>query len=431
MDSFVGKAYVVGVDMGYGHQRAAFALQDIAEKKQIINASSYVGMPYSDKIIWQESRILYEIISRFKNVPVLGDFVFSVFDKFQEIKEFYPRNQGIDHPTLQLHQMYGLIEKKNWGRHLIETLNGKRILPLVTTFPAIAFMAERWEYKGSIWIVVCDADVSRAWAPMRASQSRIRYFVPTDIAGQRLARYGVPKHNIFLTGFPLPSALVLRAKESLAKRLRTLDPKGSYLKLYSDVVRRYVGEIPAQPKKIPACTITFAVGGAGAQEELGNSILKSVAPLIKEKKIKLNLVAGIRKDVVQFFEAAAKEQKLDSCLGTQFCIVYGKTFLEYFKKFNAILRTTDILWTKPSEMVFYAALGLPLIVSEPMGSQEIENRKWLLGIGGGVDQFEPVLTRYWLSDLRSNGRLAEAAMQGFVEIERDGVANIKNIIMNQ
>ena len=88
------KAWVVAVDMGYGHQRAAFALRHLAANSGVITANDYPGIPLSDKAIWEESRGLYEAISRFKKVPVIGDFVFSLLDKFQEIEPFYPKTQG-------------------------------------------------------------------------------------------------------------------------------------------------------------------------------------------------------------------------------------------------------------------------------------------------------------------------------------------------
>ncbi len=53
-----------------------------------------------------------------------------------------------------------------------------------------------------------------------------------------------------------------------------------------------------------------------------------------------------------------------------------------------MLRTTDILWTKPSELSFYTALGLPIIMTPPLGSQEEFNRKWLLTIASGTDQLK-------------------------------------------
>ena len=76
--------------MGYGHQRAALPFKDIAQGGKIIAANDYVGIPSSDRNIWEASRRFYEAVSRFKKFPVLGDLFFAIYDKFQEIQEFYP-----------------------------------------------------------------------------------------------------------------------------------------------------------------------------------------------------------------------------------------------------------------------------------------------------------------------------------------------------
>ena len=202
------KAWVVAVDMGYGHQRAASALRRFAFKGKIVNADLYPGIPPMDKLLWKEIRTLYEIISRFKKVPVIGDLVFALFiDQFQEIKEFYPKTQGIEPPTLQLRQIYRLLSERNWGRHLISVLN-KNPMPLVTTFSVIAFMAEHWGYKGPILLVETDSDVARSWAPLQPAKSKIVYCAPTERVVERLKSYGVPHSKIFLTGFPLPERLL-------------------------------------------------------------------------------------------------------------------------------------------------------------------------------------------------------------------------------
>ena len=49
------KAWVVTVDMGYGHQRAAYPLHSIAYGK-IITANNYPGIPDKDKFIWENSK---------------------------------------------------------------------------------------------------------------------------------------------------------------------------------------------------------------------------------------------------------------------------------------------------------------------------------------------------------------------------------------
>jgi len=51
--------------MGYGHQRAAYPLKSLAYKGKIICANDYEGIPDRDRLIWEESQLLYETISRF------------------------------------------------------------------------------------------------------------------------------------------------------------------------------------------------------------------------------------------------------------------------------------------------------------------------------------------------------------------------------
>ena len=57
------KAWVVDVNMGYGHSRAAHALKDLSGG-EVISANDYRGIPAEDKKLWNESRKLYEVISR-------------------------------------------------------------------------------------------------------------------------------------------------------------------------------------------------------------------------------------------------------------------------------------------------------------------------------------------------------------------------------
>jgi hypothetical protein len=101
---------------------------------------------------------------------------------------------------------------------------------------------------------------------------------------------------------------------------------------------------------------------------------------------------------------------------------------EYFKTFNEALRETDVLWTKPSELSFYAGLGIPIIMAPTIGSQEDFNKKWLLHTGAGVCQENPRYAEQWFYDSLNSGDLAEVAMQGFMEIEKMGAYNIEKII---
>ena len=93
------------------------------------------------------------------------------------------------------------------------------------------------------------------------------------------------------------------------------------------------------------------------------------------------LVCGVRKEVRDNFARGLKDLKIPASLVP---LVYAEDKDDYFEQFNQLMRVTDVLWTKPSELVFYSGLGIPIIMTEPVGSQESYNRKWLLEVQAGV-----------------------------------------------
>jgi hypothetical protein len=428
------KAWLISVNMGYGHQRTTFALRHLAPEEKVINANDYEGILLKDKNIWQTTRKGYEMVSSFKKVPILGNLVFSVMDYFQRIYEFYPK-RDLSGPSFQLKQTYSLI-KKGWGKDLIKKLEIKNKelgdeLPIVSTFFIPAFMAESFDYPGEIYCVVCDADISRAWAPLDPQKSRIKYLAPTERVVERLKLYGVKPENIFLTGYPLPEENIGGEnqeilKEDLKNRILNLDPKKRYLEKYKALVQEKIGDLPAGENHL--LTVTFCVGGAGAQKEIGLKILKNLQKKISAEEVKLVLVAGIKEEIKDYFLQNIKELGLENNLGQSLEVLFGENIEDYFQRFNLVLRKTDILWTKPSELSFFAALGLPIIIAPTIGSQEEFNKRWLEKSGFGIFQEDLDNTSEWLFDWLDKGYLAEAAMQGFVEGKSLGVINIEKII---
>ncbi|MBU1036950.1 hypothetical protein KKF32_02855 [Patescibacteria group bacterium] len=425
------KFWVVTVDMGYGHQRAAYPLKHLAYQG-IINANTYTGIPATDRKIWQEQRKFYETISRFKSFPLIGDAIFKLYDRFQRIPKFYPK-RDLSKPNFQVLAATRLIKDKHWGRHLIKKL-AKKPLPLVTPFFATAIMAEVNNYPNEIYCVICDADISRSWVAAEPKQSRIKYFAPCDRVVERLKLYGVLESRIFLTGFPLPlknlgSRSLGIAKFDLRHRLINLDPQRNYINKYKDTLHASL-KIKNFPKKADhPLTLTFAVGGAGAQRELGIQIVKGLIKQIENRKIRVNLIAGVNRQVSHYFRQSIIKIGLQKQLHKEVRILYTPNKEEYLEKFNEWIRKTDILWTKPSELSFYCALGLPIIMAPPIGSQEDFNQKFLISLGAGILQNDLRYVSQWLFDWINNGRLAEAAAQGFLEAPQDGVYNIEKIIL--
>lgn len=422
--------WVVTVDMGYGHQRATYPLAHLAHKG-IINANNYKGIPEEDKKIWETSRHLYEFISRLTRLPMIGQPLFDLYDKLQGIPEFYPK-RDLSEPSLQLKEIMYLIKHKDWGKDLINKLN-KDPRPLVTSFFAVAFMAEYFNYQGEIYCIICDADIARVWADYKIKKSRINYFAPCYRVVERLKLYGVKAEKIFLTGFPLPEEnlggpQLKNLKHDLSHRLVNLDPRGRYLWRYGETVVKYLGLKNLHARADHPLTITFAVGGAGAQREIAADIIKSLKEKIIAKEIIVNLVAGTNPTVKKYFEKIVKKNGLFELLNKGANILFSSDKSGYFEDFSKCMRKTDVLWTKPSELSFYPALGVPIIMSPPIGSQEKFNKLWLKTVGAGITQNDPKYTNEWLFDWIESGWLAQAAMRGFLEMPRLGTYNIEKIL---
>jgi len=420
----IKKINLVAADMGYGHQRAAYPLRDLSDG-EIITINNYPGIPDWEQQYWVKSLQSYEKISQFKKVPFFGAFVFQLMDNFQKIKSFYPFRNLSDQSVQQ--KFYLRSIKAGLGENLIEKLNPSG-LPILTTFFVAAYSAEYFNYNNDIYCLVCDTDASRAWAPLDPKNSKTKFLLPSDKLKERFLMYGVREENIIVTGFPLPKENIGAEKEileaDLARRVKALDPKGEYEEHYISLLNKVLPNFSKTKRE--AVVLTFAVGGAGAQKEICAVILKKLTSKIKLGEIKFNLVAGNRPEIKQYFEEQLILNKLTENDGVK--IIFAPDKLEYFKKFNLCLRDTDILWTKPSELSFYCGLGLPIIMSAPVGSQEDFNREWLMSVGAGVDSLDPEYVDEWLPDLLESGRLARAAMDGFLNAEQMGTYNIEKII---
>jgi hypothetical protein len=423
------KMYVISADMGYGHQRAAYPLISKAEGG-VVTLNDYPGIADWEREYWKGSLGEYEFLSAFKKIPYIGDISFKFMDFFQKIEPFYPR-RDLSKPSLQQRYFYKKVAA-GVGKNLINNLN-QNPLPLLTTFFVVAYCAEYYNYKGEIYLVVCDADVSRSWAPLDSSNTRIKFLVPNRRVKERLILYGVKKEQIYATGFPLPKENIgiddwEYLKADMKSRLEVLDPKGVYRNKYAKLIEAYLCPVSELDGPSRQLTLTFAVGGAGAQRDLGVLILKKLKNKIIENKIKLNLIAGSRRDVFEYYNKVLKDNFLHNYENVQ--VIFDENKMEYFKKFNAILRETDVLWTKPSELSFYSGLGLPIIMTETIGSQEDYNRRWLLGVGAGVDSKNPNYVDEWLFDFLESGWLAEAAMRGYMNAPKMGTYNIENIVLH-
>ncbi|MCU7494602.1 MAG: hypothetical protein HF314_01660 [Ignavibacteria bacterium] len=419
------KAWVVSADMGYGHQRAVYPFKEIAENGIITVGATDLSAP-SERKLWRRMLGTYELFSRARSIPLIGKPIFGILDSFLHIPSFYPM-RDLSQVTLQVSMLLSVI-KKGLCAGMFEKIRQKH-LPLLTSFYAPAIAADINGYD-KIYCIICDADLNRVWVAKNPYDSHIQYLAPCAKAAQRLKAYGVSDERIFLTGFPISDDLLggrelTTLKEDLGQRLFYLDPKNRFRHMHGRNVEYFLGEENCRFRQERKLTVTYGVGGAGAQKEIGGRIARSLRKKLASGELKLNLVAGIRTEVKQYFERVVS-QLPEARENIE--IIYDPSIDNYFRKFNDTIRKTDILWTKPSELSFYSGLGLPVIMTPALGSQEIFNREWLLEINAGIRQENPDYTDQWLFDFLNSGRLAEAAWSGFLKARKLGTYKILELL---
>jgi len=418
-------AWVVAADMGFGHKRAVYPFREIAEGGIISIGENDSASP-TEKMLWRRLLRIYESFSRAWSIPLVGRFIFRILDAFLRIPTVYPL-RNLSRSTFQVELLESFIHK-GLCEGMLQRIKERRI-PLVTSFYAPAIAADM---NGSekVYCIICDADLNRVWVAREPSESRIEYFAPCGRVVQRLKAYGVPDDRIFLTGFPLPPELVggtgmATLKSDLGHRLFHLDPRKRFWSRHGVNVEHILGAKNCTINGDRTLTITYSVGGAGALREIGARIARSLREHLLAGTIRLNLAAGTKEPVRRYFQEV-KAEISGSCDGIR--VISAETTEAYFEKFNDVLRTTDVLWTKPSELSFYAALGIPIIMTPALGSQETFNRKWLLDIQAGIRQENPDFTHHWLLDLLNKGRLAEAAWSGFLKARKLGTYRIIEVL---
>jgi hypothetical protein len=206
-----------------------------------------------------------------------------------------------------------------------------------------------------------------------------------------------------------------------------LDPHGAFRAELGGDVAAFLGPLPAGEEGRPPL-VTFAVGGAGAQAELAKAFLPSLRPAVVDGRLRLALVAGVRDEVREALLEAVDGARLGGELGRGVELLHEPGLAAYVRRMNDLLARTDVLWTKPSELTFYAALGLPIVCAPPVGVHERRNRRWVREAGAGVKQRAPERAGAWLLDLVEEGQLAAAAWSGYVRLPKGGLYRILDAV---
>ena len=415
------KPRILAIDMGYGHLRPAAALAEYLEV-DVLQMDRAPAGDDKDFRFWQRARELYEPLTRFSQLPLIGPPMQALLSAITAIPEPWPR-RDLSGPTPGTRWMERAA-RDGIGRQLAAGLKESGA-PLVSTFYAGAILAELHGAR-NLHCVITDSDVNRVWAPPDAARSDIVYFAPGDRARRRMESYGVRPSRIRVTGFPLPHELVggrerTVLKKNLAGRMVRLDPRRAFRSAHQEELERKLGPLPLDDAPP---LITFAVGGAGAQLPLARALVSGVRQQLLDGSLRLALVAGRRREVAE----ALREAVSDAGVEDRVEILEDADVFGYFRKFNALLARTDVLWSKPSEITFFAALGLPIVCAPPVGVHESWNQRWAVERGAALQQYEPSTAGDWLGEWIKDGTLANAAWNGFNALPSLGLYEIADVL---
>jgi len=235
---------------------------------------------------------------------------------------------------------------------------------------------------------------------------------------QNFLKMGVSPKNVQLAGHWIPRDLVLNIPDDCARRIaRATSPE-------------------FKPRRI-----LIPVGGAGAQRNFICKYVKSLAPLIKQKKVQLFLNAGDHIHMKAAFESVLREigfgENYDTVTTTAGVhefrdnLLAGNeptstvtlfSFSEYFPAVattDILSRVADVLACKPSELAFYP---VPKLMIRRVGDHEQYSALRAAELGDGTLEAREIEDCDKYMDLFVNGSdLLEQMNTSIIENNKNGI----------
>lgn len=225
----------------------------------------------------------------------------------------------------------------------------------------------------------------------------------------------MPEGSLYDTGHYIDHELVSNLEADCEKRLKRIAEK--------------------QAKRI-----LLTVGGAGAQREIFGEIIKRVLPLVAEKKVILYINVGDHKGVwdglckdipelaslsEHYFDQWDKtvqfaEKALDEPISGIHAFYHQDIFAAVYAS-NLLMRSADLLVTKPSELAFYP---LPKLMIKRVGGHEAWGAIRAAEIGDGTIECECTdLTLQMLDLLLNDPEMLKKMVKNILIANQAGVYN--------
>lgn len=171
----------------------------------------------------------------------------------------------------------------------------------------------------------------------------------------------IPKESIFYTGHYIDHELVANIEKDCAARLKRIKNK--------------------RPRRL-----LLSIGGAGAQQQLCMEIIRRLAPLVKKEKLTLIINTGDHNKIFDMIMNDRDVAEMNATAHTRWSdtetfaktlatgdapglhVVYHDDIFSAVYATNLLMRASDCLITKPSELAFYP---IPKIFTARVGGHEM------------------------------------------------------------
>lgn len=227
--------------------------------------------------------------------------------------------------------------------------------------------------------------------------------------------YPIPANDIYEVGHYIDHELVNNLDDDCNKRLARIN-KGK--------AKRFL----------------LTIGGAGAQQEFYSQIIKKLLPLVKENKVVLYLNVGDHKNVWDNLASSIVELKdlaetyfddwtktkefTDKAINEDISgvhVFYHKDIFAAVYSTNLLIRSTDVLVTKPSELSFYP---VPKLLIKRVGGHEMWGAITSSEIGDGTIECEtPALALQMIDLMLEDNYILKMMCNKIIDLNKIGRYN--------
>ncbi|MDB5106767.1 MAG: UDP-N-acetylglucosamine:LPS N-acetylglucosamine transferase [Fibrobacteres bacterium] len=364
---------ILSVSAGAGHVRAAEALR------------SHAGLSHPDvKAIHLD--LMEWVPSMFRKVYA---------ESFLYVVERYPEVWGYlygrtDKPPREFSKMEVL-------RKAVERLNTVKFMKVLkdldpdhvicTHFLPAQLLSRKigkGAFKLPVWVQVTDFDVHRLWIHPHMSG----YFAASGEVAYRMAAKGVDPGTIQVTGIPIMPAFPPDLDKAACARELGLDPSKPVLALMA--------------------------GGAGVGAGTGGGGMDQTASRLLAMPGDFQVVA-----------LAGRNEKLLADLNRLAQVHPGRLFpMGFTRTIERLMAAADVAVTKPGGLTSSEclAMGLPMILVNPIPGQEERNADYLLENGAALKAYDAAGLEFRVKDLLENPRRLAALKQNALALGKPKAA---------